>query len=937
MTRRNMELVLLFVAAPVVLLLFAMIVLKNGNQLNLQTLAVPVGIFVAFFAAHFAVRKLAPGADPAILPLAFALSGIGIAFITRIAPYSNTPSMASNQVLWLFLGVACMVAVLFFVRNLDKVANYKYTLMLVGFALLLSPMIPGLGQEIYGSRIWLHIGGFSFQPGEIAKIVVVLFLAGYLAQNREMLSVFTWRVGPFNLPDIRTLLPLLLMWGVSMLVVVFEKDLGSAVVFFFVFLFMLYVATGKKFYLVIGLGLVAVGCVAAYFLFSHVQVRVDTWLDPFSDSQNTGYQLCQSIFSIADGDLFGVGLGNGLAGGTANFSQIPVVESDFIFADIAEEIGLLGAAGVLLLFLCFSVRGFLTAARAKSDVSCFVAVGLTSMIVIQAFIIVGGVTRLIPLTGLTLPFISQGGSSMLASFIIVGFLLRAGDEGTGVGTEMTSATSAFNANSVLGRISLGKRLNHSMLLCSGAFALLVANLTMIMVVQADYYQEMDINNHTLVKEQNTQRGTISTYDGIVLAQSALGDDGVYERLYPAGTLASQVVGYNSTRYGSSGIEAAYNDTLTGSQNYATWTDVVNDMAGISEAGNDVTLTLNSKIQQAAQDALSGYTGACVVMDPETGAVLAMASSPTYDAADFESVITGASSSDNNDSSLLNRATEALYAPGSTFKIVTLATALENNVANESTVYSSPGTMEIGNAAVTNFDNNNYGSITLARATELSSNTVFGQLGVQMGSEMLVEGAKKFGFGQDTIFALTLYTSLMPDAADMTTWETAWAAAGEPVGESKTANHPSSAGPQTTVLEMTMVGSAIANDGVLMQPYIVDGVYNASGERSFTAEPTQMSTAVSSETAKRVREVLRGVVNNGTGYAAKIDGADVAGKTGTAELEDGNNLWFVGMAGAQGADDPKVVIAIIIEKSEEGIATEKAQNVLKTALEVQGLI
>ena len=448
--------------------------------------------------------------------------------------------------MWLFVGVACMVLVLVFVRNLDKVANYKYTLMIVGFLLLLSPLVPGLGQEIYGSRIWLHIGSYSFQPGEIAKIVIVLFLAGYLAQNREMLSVFTWRVGPFRLPDIRTLLPLLLMWGIALVIVVFEKDLGSALVFFFVFLVMLYVATGKKFYLVIGLGLIAIGGIGAFMAFGHVQVRVNTWLDPFADAQNTGYQLTQAIYSIADGDLFGVGIGRGLA------DQIPVVESDFIFAAIAEEIGLLGAAGVLLLFLCFAVRGFVTAARAKSDVSSFVAVGLTSMIVLQAFIIVGGVTRLIPLTGLTLPFISQGGSSLLASFIIVGFLLRCGDEGTGVGQEMASATTSLHANSVLGRVSLGKRLNHSMLLCSALFALLVANLTLIMVVQADYYQNMPGNNHTLAKEARSERGTIATYDGVVLARSVKEEDGTYEREYPAGDLASHVVGYSSPQFGNSG-------------------------------------------------------------------------------------------------------------------------------------------------------------------------------------------------------------------------------------------------------------------------------------------------------------------------------------------------------------------------------------------------
>ena len=922
MTRRNLELVLLCVAAPLVVLLFAMIALNQGQALDMNTLGVPAGIFVAFVIAHIATRRFAPGADPALLPIAFALSGIGIAFVTRLAP-----DLAVNQVMWLFLGVAFMVLVLAFVRNLDKVANYKYTLMIAGFLLLLSPLVPGLGQEIYGSRIWLSLGGFSFQPGEIAKIIIVLFLAGYLAQNREMLSVFTVRVGPFRLPDIRTLLPLILMWGVALLIVVFEKDLGSALVLFFMFLVMLYVATGKKFYLAIGLGLIAVGGVGAFLAFDHVQVRVNTWLDPFADAQNTGYQLTQAIYSIADGDLFGVGLGNGLA------EQIPVVESDFIFADIAEEIGLLGAAGVLLLFLCFAIRGFVTAARAKSDVSSFVAVGLTSVIVLQAFIIVGGVTRLIPLTGITLPFISQGGSSLLASFIIVGLLLRCGDEGTGVGQEMTSATSSLHANSVLGRVSLGKRLSHSMLFCSALFALLVANLTMIMVVQADYYQGMPGNNHSLAKEARTERGTISTYDGVVLAQSVPTEDGTFERVYPAGDLASQVVGYSSARFGTSGIEQAYNDTLKGKENFASWTDVLNSFAGIGGAGNDVALTLNSKIQQAAQDALAGRTGACVVMDPDTGAILAMASSPTYDAADFETVIEQANA-DSSDTRLINRAIHALYSPGSTFKIVSLATALEDGVADENTVYDAPGSMEIGNADVVNFDGNNYGQLTLAQATELSANTAFGQLGVEMGADALVAGAEDFGFNKDIEFALTLYTSLMPDPDDMTEWETAWAAAGENVGENKTASHPSPNGPQATVLEMALVGSAIANDGTIMQPYLVDGVYNANGERSFTAQPTKLMQAVSETTAGRVRDVLVGVVNNGTGTDAAIDGVQVAGKTGTAEKVDGNDSWFVGMAPA---DDPRVVVALIIEDGEEGVGAQKAQNVLKTALEVQGLL
>lgn len=915
MTRRNLELALLCIAAPLVILLFAMISLGEGSSLSWENLGVPVGIFIAFLIAHLAIRKLAPGADPALLPLSFALSGIGIAFVTRLAP-----ELAMRQVMWLFFGVVCMLLVLIFLKNLDRIANYKYTLMIVGFLLLLSPLLPVVGQEIYGSRIWLNIAGISFQPGEIAKILIVLFLAGYLAQNREMLSIFTHRIGPFKIPDLATLVPLLVMWVISLLIVIFEKDLGSALVVFFVFITMLYVATGKKTYLIIGFVLIAIGGVAAFLLFDHVQIRVDTWLDPFKDATGDGYQLVQAIFSIADGGLFGVGIGNGMS------DQIPIVESDFIFAAIAEETGLLGAAGLLLLYLCFAIRGLVTAARAKSDVSSFIAVGLTASIILQAFIIVGGVTRLIPLTGLTLPFVSQGGSSLLASFIAIGFLLRCGDQSTGLGTEMISGTGTLSSESVLGRVSLGKRLTKTMIAFSVLFALLVANLTLIMVVQANDYKNMPSNNHTLAREARTERGTISTYDNVVLAQSVLQDDGTYKRVYPSGTLAAHVVGYASEAYGTAGIEASYNDTLKGQRNYASWVDVVNAATDAGTPGNDVKLTINSTIQQAAEQALDGFNGACVVIDPETGAVLALASSPSYNASDIESIL----SSGSDSSALYNRATQALYSPGSTFKMVSLTTALENNVATESSVFSSPGEMTIGNGKVNNFGNYSYGEITLARATELSSNTVYGQLGTQIGSDRLVEGSEKFGFNQDVSFDIPLVKSLMPDPNEMTEWETAWATAGEPVGQ-----HASPAGPQATVLQMALVGCVIANDGVMEQPYLVDSIYNADGECSFTARPSSLMTATSSSIAKRVRTVLEGVVNSGTGTAAAVQGVQIAGKTGTSETgKEYDDSWFVGMGPSE---DCKVVVAIALEQgaSLNGGAASRAQNVLETALKTQG--
>ncbi|MDO5329335.1 MAG: FtsW/RodA/SpoVE family cell cycle protein [Coriobacteriia bacterium] len=914
MTRRNIELLLLGIANVVFLLMYGSYLLNCPDAINLQNIIIPFAFIISTILAHVAVRKLAPNSDPAILPIVMCLTGIGITFITRLAP-----DLALRQVMWLFAGIICMIVILVLVKPLSKIANYKYTFMVVGFLLLIAPMLPILGQEIYGSRIWIHLGPFSFQPGELAKIAIALFLAGYLAHNREMLSVFTHRVGVFQLPDLRTLMPLLIMWVISMLIVIFEKDLGSALVFFFVFITMLYVASGRKFYLVVSFILAAIAGLFLFSVFGHVQDRVNIWLDPFQDPTGSGFQIVQSLYSLADGGLFGSGIGKGLA------TQIPVVESDFIFIAIAEELGLLGGAAVLLLFLCFAIRGFLTASRAKNDVSSFLTVGLTTTILLQAFIIVAGVTKLIPLTGLTLPFISQGGSSLLASFVIVGFLLRCGEEGTGHENDL-KASEILLSNGVLGRVSLGKRLTGTLIVFSILFAILVANLTYIMVVQADEIKHMSGNNHVLLKEQYNKRGDIETKDGVVLAKSEKQEDGTYERRYPAGSLACHVVGYASTRFGTSGIEGSQNDSLKGEKNFATWQDVLNNMMGKTSEGNDVTLTINSDVQKAAEEALQGRKGACVVIDSGTGAVMASASSPSYKNSDVDDILSGKNNNDDS-SAMYNRATQALYAPGSTFKIVSLSTALAENVAKEDDVFNSPGVLDIGGGKVTNFNNYAYGSITLARATEVSSNTVYAQVGERLGQERLVRGAEKFMFNKKIDFDIETATSLMPDPDEMTLWETAWAAAGEPVGE-----HPSPAGPQSTTLQMALVGCAIANNGVIYAPYLVDSIKNPSGEQSYNAHSHPLTTVFGKDIARRTAAILANVVRRGTGTPAAIDGVTVAGKTGTAEKGGGrDDSWFVGFADSD--EGGSAVIAIVLEDSND--APAKSQNVLKVALEKQG--
>lgn len=323
-SRRHTELLLLLAAAPAVVLLFVLVHGAQGGEVGLAELLVPLGLFGCFMIAHVAARFLARGADPVLMPVAFLLTGIGLATITRL-----DPQLAASQVMWVLAGIVALVATLALVPSLERLGRYKYTIVLAGIVLLVLPAV--IGVEVNGAKLWLRFAGLSFQPAEVAKILIVLFLGAYLAEKREVLSVATKRTLGVWLPPARHLGPILLMWAASLIVLVAEKDLGSSLLFYGTFLVMLYVATGRPAYVLTGFGLFAVGAAAAYTMFDHVQQRVAIWLDPFADAAGRGYQLVQSLFALADGRMIGLGIGRGLPG------RIPFVETDFIFTAIAEE------------------------------------------------------------------------------------------------------------------------------------------------------------------------------------------------------------------------------------------------------------------------------------------------------------------------------------------------------------------------------------------------------------------------------------------------------------------------------------------------------------------------------------------------------------------------------------------------------------------------
>lgn len=379
----------------------------------LPFLALLLGVLVG---AHVVMRKLAPGADSTLLPLAILLNGLGYVMIARLSD-----RLAGLQTTWTFVGVAAFALTLIVVRRVNDLVRFKWIFFAVGAGLLLLPVVPGLGFSSGGARIWVSVGPINFQPGEFAKLALALFFAAYLAESRELISRGTWQVGRFLLPEPRDLLPLLGAWGFSVVLMVGQKDLGSSLLFFTLFVVMVWVATEKASFMALGLAMFATSATIAYFLFDHVQTRVSIWLDPWRSYSGKGYQIAQSMFALGSGGMGGTGLGLG------DPTRIPEAKNDFIFAAIGEELGLFGATAILITFLLIIGAGLRTAMRAKRDFAKLLAVGLTTIIGVQAFIIIGGVIRVVPLTGITLPFVSYGGSSLVANYVLLALLLRISD------------------------------------------------------------------------------------------------------------------------------------------------------------------------------------------------------------------------------------------------------------------------------------------------------------------------------------------------------------------------------------------------------------------------------------------------------------------------------------------------------------------------------
>lgn len=411
---RLTEFFLLLFPAAIVSLGIAAVNLTRGQELTKEAMGPAIvfcGLLILVYLFQVIGRLVG---DQALLPLVATLTGTGLILIYRL----SESEIAVKQSTWIVLGLIAMVGTIVVVRDPVWLKRYKYTSALLGLFLVAITLVLGRDTNNSGARLWLPLPFFQFQPSEILKVLLVVFFAGYLDEYRELLSLGRYRLGPLSLPPLPYLLPLLMMWGLSLLLLVVQKDLGAALLFFGIFLSMLYVASSRMIYVLTGLVAFAGGAFVCYKVIDVVQRRVDIWLDPFATASGTGYQIIQGMVAFANGGIIGMGLGAGRPG------FVPAIHTDFILAAAGEELGFIGTIAIVCLYILLVHRGFQIALRCENSFNQLLASGLTTVLALQTLVIAGGTLRLMPLTGITMPFMSYGGSSLLTNFIIIGLLLR---------------------------------------------------------------------------------------------------------------------------------------------------------------------------------------------------------------------------------------------------------------------------------------------------------------------------------------------------------------------------------------------------------------------------------------------------------------------------------------------------------------------------------
>ena len=807
--------------------------------------------------------------------------GIGMCMVSRLSF-----DKAIRQYIIVLVSLAMSLTIPWFICKLSVLKKLTWLYCFVGLAFLSAVLV--LGEVTHGSKISFTIGEITFQPSEFIKIFFLFFLAGMLwekvSYGRVVLSaVFA---------------------GAHVIVLVLSKDLGSALVFFVGYVFVVFAATGKYLYLLLGVLGGSGAAVIAYQLFGHVQTRVLAWLDPWAYIDSKGYAVTQSLFAVGSGSWFGMGLLQG------DPSAIPYVEADFIFSSVSEELGTIFGVCLILLTLCSFIEMMKIAGKLRDKFYRLVVYGIGVMYLFQIFLTVGGGLNLIPLTGVTLPFISYGGSSCMTTMFMF-FVVQGAYIGNIVSMPMVSEDIEKDTKLTIREtgseqtgIHFCKGCNHTIyttcVLFSAVFVTVIVKLCNFVATSGHEMINNSYNSRQEILLSRNYRGSIYSAEGEVLAVTTLDEAQKEERIYPYGELFSHVVGYSVN--GRMGVEALANSYLIHT-NTSLANKAANDLAGMKNPGDNVYTTLHLELQKLASSELDIYRGAVVITEVKTGKILAMVSHPDFDPNEIEDIWEDLVD-DNKSSVLLNRVTQGLYPPGSTFKIVTALEYIRENKENfRDYSYNCVGYFKKENNRINCYHGSNHGNVSFARSFAKSCNSSFVNIGLSLDRDLFRETLDNLLFDRELPITLLHSESNVESFEEMGTIEMMQTA----IGQGRT---------QITPMHLNMITCAIANKGVLMKPYVIDRVENDAGVLVKQFKESAYGNLMTEEEAGLLTELMTEVVEHGT--ASKLSGKEytAAGKTGSAEYDEKGNshAWFTGFAPVE---DPEICITIIVEGAGSG--------------------
>lgn len=863
------ELLLLLFAAIFVLANAVALSLVRTGTVTVHYLWATAVWLVTMLAAFILLARYQPRHDPYLLPILALLTGWGLVLLQRLAP-----NFLARQAAWLVLGTAVLLAVAILPRSLRWLRRYRYTLLISGLLLLAATLVIGVNPSGFGAALWLPlpiVGRVFFQPSELLKLLLVIFLASYFDERESLLRLGDGhgRFGP--LPY---LAPLLLMWGFCMLLLIWQRDLGAATLFFILFLALLYLATGDWRYVSGGLALLLAGSVFAYFAFDVVALRVDAWWNPWPDANNRAFQIVQSLYAVAAGGLIGQGVGQGFP------TYIPVVHSDFAFAAVAEEWGLIGSLTVVACYLALAHRGMKAAARAPRPFHRYLAAGITVLFAAQAILIMGGVSKLLPLTGVTLPFLSYGGSSMFVSSLMAGLLLY------------LSATPGNGR--ILDNAARQQRIQRLTTAVLAGYLLVALSLAFWGIVRAETILAREDNPRLVEAELRIRRGQIMDRNGRIVAETT-GPANRLTRHYPIPNIGP-AIGYYSFRHGTSGVEEGYNSALRGdSQN--GWENIAQRWRHEPQAGRAIQVTLDAFLQQTADALLAERQGAVLLLDVETGHILAMVSHPNYDPnrldAQFDELTAAANAP------LLNRAAQGQYQPGLLLQPFLLAAAVEQGLIRLDDEATHPNRAvsvngQIAQCATPAPEPATWADVLLHRCPGPMQD-----LADRLGVTGLDAAFDAFGLTAVPSLPLNIVT---PAAAPLVDPLRAG------IGQENLVLTP---------LQLALAWASLANDGQLPPPQLVTAVQNEAGVWEPVPALADSPSIISSSAAQAIRRPL--TANGLVEFSSQV----LSGPGGNM------NAWYLGLAPAA---NPRYALVVVVENSDQvQLVAQLGRALLATAL------